>query len=225
MKKILISSLFLIFTQITFAEDTVIFRGNSSITFSADIKIIDINRFDLVATRSRNNKGNFKWWRLPYRILSIKNSVTNKEKIISIIATLPMDACVPRNRYFYLIKTVGTILKITKLPFLGTKASSIKPISAGRFYPNPILLMSVPNMTEPLSILIFNWRRDQLMKVRVINITDFIWYKGLNLARTQISKYLTGIGNATFQFASTTQSYSVCFNLKRQRQRVFGYPE
>lgn len=103
----------------------------------------------------------------------------------------------------------------------GTQAT-IKPISEGRFAPDPLLLMNYLSFCGQ-RISFVRWEGDKPISSSPALVYDLIAYRGMVLTRTPISRYLTG-GFATVQIFNRHQGYGTCFELKRERQRVNGYP-
>ncbi len=106
--------------------------------------------------------------------------------------------------------------------FTGDKAASIKPVSDGRFAPQPLLLMSFLGTFCGQRINLVRWGNDRPKIAATIRVEDLIPYKGRILTRSPIGRFLRG-GNATFELQNVRSSYGVCFRLERKRQKVNGY--
>ncbi len=147
------------------------------------------------------------------------------------------DACKP-DRTRYLSKIVIDLSKVDPAlrqselalrasvritPYKGKQAASIKPVSDGKFAPAPLLLMSSLGGFFPGSEKIHQvtWKRKGF-KIKELKVYDYVFYRGLILTRTPMSG-LKG-GKATFALTNDYSSYSVCFALKKKRQKVNGYP-
>jgi hypothetical protein len=115
--------------------------------------------------------------------------------------------------------TVEVALKQSK--FTGRKASSIKPISDGKFAPRPLLLMSTVSFYNE-SINAVSWKSKPTI-VHKTEPSDYVYYRGFALSRTPANEFLRG-GRGTFEKVGKYSAYGVCFDFAAKRQRAFGYP-
>ena len=111
-------------------------------------------------------------------------------------------------------------------PYRGDTASSIKPVSDGRFAPQPLLLMSSVGGLyyggEWANVVKWNKKGGGKL-IKKLPVEDYAYYKGMILTRILVGSVLTG-GKATFELTNGYSVYSVCFKLVRSRQKVGGYP-
>lgn len=144
---------------------------------------------------------------------------------------LTKDACAARSTN-YLLKIIIQIPK-NSIPakvsisgieseFTGDRAASIKPLSDGRFAPQPLLLMSFLGNVCGQRIEIVKWSKGIKRSSSIVMAQDLIPYRGRVLTRTPIGRFMSG-GKATFELFNGLTNYSVCFTLTKKRQKVNGY--
>lgn len=104
--------------------------------------------------------------------------------------------------------------------FKGSKASTIKPISEGMWAPEPLVMMSTTGGGSE-TINVYKWTRKP-KQIAKLPVTRYVYYRGLTLANGRVKSVLTG-GKGVFELTNGFDTYSVCFMLKRVRQRVNGY--
>jgi hypothetical protein len=145
------------------------------------------------------------------------------------------DSCNSRvNKYLVRVRMDLAEVDSTKFPqgitvrFRGlenvyreSRAASIKPVSDGRFAPQPLLLMNSVSYDENIDVM--TWKKGTPNKVGDIDIEDKVYYRGFVLSRSIASAVLRG-GYASVDKVSDYQSYGACLNMVRSRQRVNGYP-
>jgi len=150
------------------------------------------------------------------------------------------DACIPDRTSNYLVKVVVDFTKIDKTlldngltvhagvstsTYSGSKATSLKPVSDGKFAPRPLILMSTLGgfFGGGERIELYKWSsKGPPKKPAILRVEDYVGYKGLFLARA-IATGLTG-GKGTFMLTNGSTAYGVCLRLSRTRQSVNGYP-
>jgi hypothetical protein len=113
-------------------------------------------------------------------------------------------------------------IRISETKHYGGKEATIKPISDGKFAPQPLLLMNYLGFCGQ-NIKITKWSGGKPISSADAKVFDLIHYRDLILTRTPISSYLVG-GEATVQLFDQNSGYGACFTLERKRQRVNGYP-
>lgn len=118
----------------------------------------------------------------------------------------------------------GAIISVqaNEYQFTGDKAATIKPVSDGRFAPQPLILMSFLGTFCGQRINLVKWSGDRPKIAAQIKVEDLVPYNGRILTRSPVGKYLKG-GKATFELQNVRSSYGVCFRLERKRQKVNGY--
>jgi len=104
----------------------------------------------------------------------------------------------------------------------GGKEATIKPVSDGKFAPQPLLLMNYLGFCGQ-KIRITKWSQNKPFSSADTEVSDLIHYRDLILTRTPIGRYLIG-GEATISLFDSNSGYGACFELQRKRQRVNGYP-
>lgn len=120
----------------------------------------------------------------------------------------------------------GFKIELTASPVrhLGSKASTVKPTSEGKFAPRPLFLLNTTGGfgygSEEMNVVRWSNRRPRVSNVR---IEDYVPYRGLYLARAVADRHLRGGGWATVELLGNSSAYSVCFRMARTRQRVNGY--
>jgi hypothetical protein len=154
------------------------------------------------------------------------------------IGMLRKNACAAPNKSRYLIRLAvnlteidpaalqaGTEIRVTfrERKYTGTKASTIKPVSEGRFAPHPLLLMSSVSAYRE-RVLVTRWKNDRPRPSVELPIEDYVYYRGLVLTRSVVSSLLNGNGKATFEIVGGDRGYGVCFQMRRARQSRNGYP-
>ncbi len=113
-------------------------------------------------------------------------------------------------------------IRVSETKHYGGKEATIKPISDGKFAPQPLLLMNYLGFCGQ-SIKITKWSGGKPVSSTDAKVFDLIHYRDLILTRTPIGNYLVG-GEATVQLFDQNSGYGACFTLERKRQRVNGYP-
>ena len=152
---------------------------------------------------------------------------------------LSKDACTSGGNSQYLISlefdlsgvdpaVYGRGLSVTasafKRNFSGSRASALKPVSAGKYAPNPLLLMSsLSGASAGEKIRLVKWSRSKIRSTKSLKMVKYTYYKGLVLADALLTNLLTG-GKGTFEISNGHDAYSVCFSLSRSRQNINGYP-
>ena len=117
---------------------------------------------------------------------------------------------------------VTLAIRASDSDFNGDMAASIKPTSDGKFAPQPILLMSFLGSFCGQHLEISKWSSGKITSKSSTESKDLIPYNGHLLTRTPLGRFLSG-GKGTFELFNGRSSYSVCFELKRKRQKVNGY--
>ena len=120
-------------------------------------------------------------------------------------------------------RTAPTTIRLSalELTYQGDMAATIKPVSEGKFAPQPLLLMSYLSTCGQeafLSKFTNNTERNRTP----IKVRDLIPYNGRVLNRSPIGALLRG-GKGTFTLTNGDYAYGVCFNLVAKRQKVNGY--
>lgn len=141
------------------------------------------------------------------------------------------DACAPKSTR-YLIKfelsiparneSLTITARATSNIFSRAKAASIKPVSDGKFAPQPILLMSFLGNLCGQRLELSKWSGAKRISKSATEPKDLIPYNGRVLTRTPIGSFLTG-GKGTFELFNGRTNYGVCFELRKHRQKVNGY--
>lgn len=120
--------------------------------------------------------------------------------------------------------TIGAV----PIVYRGSKASSIKPESDGKFAPRALFLMATTGGyswtsgdvgTEKLNVV--RWSRGSPSS-RSLKVEDLVSWRGHQLARVIAEPVLRG-GRGTVELQSRVGVYSVCFRLVKSRQRLNGY--
>jgi len=163
---------------------------------------------------------------------------------------LSKNACTDARKSSYLVrfKVSFTNVNSTKLAtgfpikiqlrrqvYGGDMASSIKPVSDGKFKPKPLALMSAltggfVNITSSGpkvsygKINVVRWNKKSIKSVETLSVADLTFYRGMLLTRTPLDTDMLRGGKATFELYNGRSIYGVCFELERKRQRVHGYP-
>jgi hypothetical protein len=156
---------------------------------------------------------------------------------IRVTSILSKDACAKAAKSKYLVAveytlsgvsadvvsrgvTLGVTASIRKHE--GSKASTIKPVSDGKFAPNPLLLMSTLGSGAREKVRVLKWSKGKVKSAKELKIHDYIFYRGLMLTRSVVGGVLKG-GKGTFEISDGVKAYGVCFALKKSRQRANGY--
>lgn len=113
-------------------------------------------------------------------------------------------------------------VRVQETKHFGGKEATIKPLSEGRFAPSPLLLMNYLGFCGQ-KINVVRWNNDRPSRKTPAKVFDLVQYRGLVLTRTPFSRYLVG-GRASIELYDANSGYGACFQLKRARQRVNGYP-
>lgn len=156
--------------------------------------------------------------------------------VVSGFTLLHQDACGSRrDSYVVLIEVditrltpdqranpllVGGGIKMIK--YKGSKAAALKPVSDGRFAPQPIMLMTTTGAINREDLLLASWTSNRLRKIQSVGVDDYVFARGKMLTRSVISKYLKG-GKGVFDLFGPNGGYGVCFDLQRRRQERNGY--
>lgn len=155
--------------------------------------------------------------RREYYTLLHKNACRAKSTRYWLRITVDLTALLPEQRAG---ATIG--VQANEYQFTGDKAATIKPVSDGKFAPQPIILMSFLGTFCGQRINLVKWSSDRPKIAAQIKVEDLVPYKGRILTRSPVGKYLKG-GKATFELQNVRSSYGVCFRLERKRQKVNGY--
>ncbi len=149
----------------------------------------------------------------------------------SFTVRVSQDACAPKSTR-YLVKfelsiparneSLTITARATSNIFSGAKAASIKPVSDGKFAPQPILLMSFLGNLCGQRLELSKWSAAKRISKSTTEPKDLIPYNGRVLTRTPIGSFLTG-GKGTFELFNGRTNYGVCFELRKRRQKVNGY--
>ncbi len=160
----------------------------------------------------------------------------NANTIVS--AVLSKDTCQDAKKSAYLVavefdisainasaydKGVTLAMNVKSLPYKGEDSASIKPRSEGMYAPDPLLLMATTGgcgYNEKMRLV--RWKNGKISSTKDIKIVKCVLHFE-NLYTTGLIKGLLNGGKGVFELSSEEQTYSVCFNLKRVRQRVNGY--
>jgi hypothetical protein len=105
---------------------------------------------------------------------------------------------------------------------MGGKEATIKPISEGKFAPNPLLLMRYLSFCGQ-NINVVKFKAGKPKSVKKVQVEDLIYYRDMTLTRSPIQKHLSG-GKGSVELYNDKTGYGVCFELVRKRQRKNGYP-
>ena len=117
--------------------------------------------------------------------------------------------------------------KIAEVIFTGNKASSLKPKSDGRFFPNPLFLISSTGYSvygDKENVSLYRWVKGAPRYLLSLPIYSYMYYRNLRLARIVATKAMRG-GKATLEITGGTYIYSGCYELSRRRQSLYGYPK
>ena len=119
---------------------------------------------------------------------------------------------------------VTLAITLTRYVYKGDKSASIKPISDGRYAPRPIILMASLGGYGNETIRLVRWKRGKIAAAKKIKVGKYTYHFGhIYSVGLLDTKYLRG-GKGVFEISNGYEAYSVCFNLKRTRQKVNGYP-
>lgn len=151
------------------------------------------------------------------------------------LGVLRKDACVPKKTKYLVVFSVDLTQVDTKLfpsatislqaieyRYSGEKASSIKPVSDGKYAPQPLALMTFLGTMCGQELQIVKWSKRKPRAIQPVLVGDLIPYRGRILNRSPLGGLLTG-GKGSFDLSSPTSGYGVCFDLVPRRQRVHGY--
>lgn len=157
---------------------------------------------------------------------------------VTSIGMLRKNACAAPNKSRYLVRLAVNLTDIDPAAvqagaeiratfrernYTGTKASTIKPVSEGRFAPHPLLLMSSVSAFGE-RVLVTRWKNNRPRPSIELPVEDYVYYRGLVLTRSVVSSLLNGKGKATFEIMGGGRGYGVCFQMRRARQSRNGYP-
>lgn len=113
--------------------------------------------------------------------------------------------------------------RIKELTYPGKKRATLKPKSDGRYAPKPIILMEWMNGLCGNELTMTKWSRAAQAKPVALPLYSFYLHQDdLILAIAVVDKVLKG-GKGTFELSDGYQSYGVCMELVKKRQRVNGY--
>lgn len=162
---------------------------------------------------------------------AVRQSFSTELEYSNFLIRVSQNACAPKNTR-YLIKIEVTVperseqitltARATSSTFSGAKAATLKPISDGKFAPQPILLMSFLGSLCGQHLELSKWTNGKPISKNKIEPKDLIPYNGRVLIRTPIGRFLTG-GKGTFELFNGQTNYGICFELRKSRQKVNGY--
>jgi hypothetical protein len=105
--------------------------------------------------------------------------------------------------------------------YSGRGAGSIKPVSDGKFAPQPLLLME--SIGNPELVYVTRWRGNRLVQTRLQTIRAYAFYRGLRLSRVLIANELNNRKGSVTVYDGN-DAYGACFTMSRTRQCVNDYP-
>jgi len=113
-------------------------------------------------------------------------------------------------------------IRLTEGKYTGDKRATIKPVSEGKYAPDPLFLFSsISSCGQRMQVT--KWAGGKPMVTQDVRLYDLITYRDMTLTRSPVGSYLTG-GKASIELFNRNYGYAVCFNLTRTRQRANGYP-
>lgn len=148
------------------------------------------------------------------------------------LTTFFKDACVKNDarklnyiaRFRIKVKKAATLtVGVTEETYEGKKGATIKPISEGKFAPNPLLLMEMTRQCG-VSITESVWKNGR-PKLTSLKPEDLIRYSKRIFVRVNMGGKLQGGGKASYDLSDTDTAYGVCFSRQAVRQYVNDYPE
>ena len=156
-------------------------------------------------------------------------------KILRLSGLIRKDACASKKSK-YLVRFVVDLTNVdpadfpqatisiqaSEYAYKGNRAASIKPVSDGRFAPQPILIMTFVGSTCGQKLSLVKWRAGRPRSITNLTLGDLIPYKGRIMTRSPIGRALTG-GKGTFDLYSASAGYGLCFDLVKRRQKINGY--
>jgi hypothetical protein len=167
---------------------------------------------------------------------SERSGSTSSDSASSTIASaaattfLSKDACDKRTKQYTVkisVKIPSSLTGVAKITlsanerfYSGAKASSIKPISDGRFAPRPLVLMSSLGGSEKIELV--KWSGKKIQSRKPLKSAKYTAYRSFFLLSALLDNVLRG-GYGTFEISNSSNQYGVCFQLKRVRQRANGY--
>jgi hypothetical protein len=105
--------------------------------------------------------------------------------------------------------------------YTGSQAASIKPLSEGRFAPNPLLLMEMVRACGQ-KVHEAAWRRERPV-VSELKAEDLITFHKRSFVRVNMGGRMSG-GEASYILSTTDTAYGVCFQKNAVRQYAGDYP-
>ncbi len=162
---------------------------------------------------------------------------TDPTGTVSGTGVLHKNTCADRNKTKYLVRLRLNISKVADsafdsgsqisvtlndYPFSGRMSASLKPTSDGKFAPRPLVLMCTTGGWYGEQINVYREVSKKQKFFRSLKVEDYVYYKGMALARSIASSVLVG-GKGTFEITNGSAIYSVCFSLAKRRQNVNGY--
>jgi hypothetical protein len=146
-------------------------------------------------------------------------------------ATFLKDACAEaEKRRPYLVRFEIRLKKHSSSPIAvnlteeintGSQAASIKPLSEGRFAPNPLLLMEMLRACGQ-KVHEATWRRERPV-VSELKAEDLITFHNRSFVRVNMGGRMSG-GAATYVLSTPDTAYGVCFQRNAVRQYAGDYP-
>ncbi len=157
--------------------------------------------------------------------------------LIRFLYQLQKDACAVERDAMYLTgvwfepsgvaaellqKGFSVHIAMRERPFEGARVASINPTAEGKYRGEPILLMgSMQYGGEHVNLV--RRSREGARTVRRLPVVKYVWHRGYSLSLARLRGVLRG-GRATFELTNGGEIYGVCFELRRRRQVVNGYP-
>lgn len=146
------------------------------------------------------------------------------------ITTVFKNACEKQSKRPYLVRlriqlkkrsATSIAIGIEESKFDGKKGATIKPVSEGRFAPNPLLLME---MTRQCGVKVTEtvWRNGK-PKFTSLKPEDLIRFHERVFVRVNMGGRMQG-GKASYDLTDADTGYGVCFNRQAVRQYANDYP-
>lgn len=117
------------------------------------------------------------------------------------------------------------IVSARQLPYRGSTATLLKPVSEGRFSPSPIVLMASVGSygAHDEKMTLWRWKRNRMAQFKKLRKGGYVYYRGDSYVNSVVSNALVG-GKGTFVLSNGTSAYSVCLNLVKRRQTLNRFP-
>lgn len=122
------------------------------------------------------------------------------------------------------VPTATLRLQAMQFRFSGSMAATLKPVSDGRYAPQPIVLMSFLGSFCGSRLNVVSWKNGKPGKVSAARLGDLIHLNGYIFTRGPVGALLRG-GKGTFELFNGRHAYGVCFDLAKRRQNANGYED